>query len=62
MVRGPILDLAGPLDVHPGAVADGAWFEELLTGARASVAGGALPLPSVAPGVAIWRVDGTPAG
>ena len=62
VVRGPDPRPAGPLDVHPGAVADGTWFKELLTGARARVAGGALPLPSVAPGVAIWRVDGTPAG
>ena len=62
VVRGPDPRPAGPLDVHPGAVADGTRFKELLTGARARVAGGALPLPSVAPGVAIWRVDGTPAG
>ena len=38
-----------------GAIADGTVFTSLLTGERATVAGGRLPLPPTPPGAAFWR-------
>ena len=58
IVRGPASRPTGPLPVAHGAVADGTTFEELFTGARSSVAGGMLPLPSTPTGVAVWTTSG----
>jgi alpha-glucosidase len=49
---------AGALPVAYGAVADGTEFEELLTGARATVETGHLPVGPIEPGVAIWTSVG----
>ena len=48
---------AGGLAVAHGAIGDGTPFVSLLTGERATIAGGRLPLASVAPGVALWTTD-----
>ncbi|HEX9114825.1 MAG TPA: maltodextrin glucosidase, partial [Anaerolineae bacterium] len=53
--RGPGTRPSGPLPVDHGAIPDGAEFQELLTGQRATVSGGCLPLPALPPGVQIWR-------
>ena len=57
--RGPGPRPAGPLPVRHGAIPDGATFTELLTGATVRVADGALDLPVMPPGVALWttRID-----
>jgi alpha-glucosidase len=52
--RGPSERPAGPLPVAHGAVPDRTGFVELLTGGRATVTGGILPLPATPPGAAIW--------
>ncbi len=46
---------AMPLFVAHGAIPDGAQFEEILSGAQASVTNGCLPLPAMPQGAAIWR-------
>lgn len=53
--RGPGVRAAGPLPVAAGALPDGAEFTELLSGRRATVSGGQLPLPALPPGVQLWR-------
>ncbi|HKZ85484.1 MAG TPA: maltodextrin glucosidase [Anaerolineae bacterium] len=53
--RGPGARPAGPLPVAYGAIPDGAEFVELLSGARATVIGGHLSLPSMPPGVSFWQ-------
>ncbi len=53
--RGPGERPAGPLPVAHGAIPDGAEFVELLSGTRATVVNGCLPLPSMPVGVAIWQ-------
>ena len=45
-----------------GAIGDGTTFVSLLTGERATVTGGRLPLASMAPGVAMWTTDAGAAG
>jgi alpha-glucosidase len=57
VVRGPDPRPAGPLAVAHGAVEDGTAFVSLLTGDRASVGGGRLPLGPILPGVAVWTTD-----
>jgi hypothetical protein len=52
--RGPDERAASPLPVSRGAIPDGTPFKELLSGASATVANGALSLPAMAPGVAVW--------
>ena len=52
--RGPSDRPADPLPVARGAIANGMDFVELLTGARATVTDGALPMAAMAPGAAIW--------
>lgn len=52
--RGPADRPAAPLRVANGAIANGTAFVELLSGERATVAGGGLPVPAMPPGVAIW--------
>ena len=54
VVRGPG-SRTGDLPVAIGAIADGTVFTSLLTGERATVAGGRLPLPPTPPGAALWR-------
>ena len=54
VVRGPG-SRTGDLPVSHGAIADGTVFTSLLTGERATVAGGRLPLPPTPPGAAFWR-------
>ena len=54
VVRGPG-SRPGDLPVAIGAIADGTVFTSLLTGERATVAGGRLPLPPTPPGAAFWR-------
>ena len=53
--RGPGMRPAKPLRVSHGAIPDGAELVEVLSGGRATVTGGHLPLPAMLPGVAIWR-------
>ena len=53
--RGPGTRPAGPLPVGPGAIPNGVEMVELFTGRRVSVVAGALPLPTLPPGVTIWR-------
>ncbi len=53
VVRGPG-SRTGDLPVALGAIADGSVFTSLLTGERATVADGRLPLPSTPPGAAFW--------
>jgi alpha-glucosidase len=48
---------ASPLPVAQGAIADGTEFVEVISGARATVENGHLPLPEMAAGVLIWRSD-----
>jgi hypothetical protein len=48
------------LPVAHGAIADGTEFEELLSGARATVAGGHLPVGALSSGVAVWTSVGDP--
>jgi alpha-glucosidase len=55
--RGPTPRPAGGLDVGRGAIPDGMTFHERLTGARATVTDGRLPLPATPPGVALWLTD-----
>ena len=57
VVRGPG-SRPGDLPVAIGAIADGTVFTSLLTGERATVAGGRLPLPPTPPGAAFWRTGG----
>ena len=53
--RGPEARSADPLPVAHGAIPGGVEFTEILSGARATIAQGQLPLPSMPPGVSIWR-------
>ncbi len=53
VVRGPG-PRPGDLPVASGAIADGTVFTSVLTGERATVAGGRLPLPATPPGAAMW--------
>jgi alpha-glucosidase len=53
--RGSAPRPAGPLPVRDGGIPDGATLTELESGARLTVAGGALPLPAMPRGLAIWR-------
>jgi alpha-glucosidase len=46
---------AGPLPVAHGAIPDGTEFVEVISGARATVENGHLPLPEMTAGVLIWR-------
>jgi alpha-glucosidase len=57
--RGPSGRPAEPLPVADGAIADGTTFVELLSGSRATVAGGRLPTGTMAAGVAVWVAAGT---
>jgi alpha-glucosidase len=57
VARGPEPRPAGPLVVAHGAVADATTFVSLLTGDRATVTDGRLPLGPTAPGVALWATD-----
>jgi alpha-glucosidase len=52
--RGPGERPASPLSVSHGAVPDGTVFNEILSGAIATVADGALSLPAMPAGVAVW--------
>jgi alpha-glucosidase len=54
VVRGPAPRPGEPLPVAHGAIPDGTSFESVLTGERATVEGGRLPVGTTAPGVAIW--------
>lgn len=60
--RGPEPRPAGPLPVAHGAVADGTTFVELLSGGRATVSSGYLPIGSTPPGIAIWTSNASPPG
>ncbi len=62
VARGPDPRPAGALAVADGAIGDGTTFVSLLTGERATVAGGRLPLASMAPGVAMWTTEAGTAG
>ncbi len=53
--RGSTNRLAGSLPVAHGAIADGAEFVEVISGARATVENGHLPLPDMPAGVMVWR-------
>ncbi|MBN1179305.1 MAG: maltodextrin glucosidase [Anaerolineae bacterium] len=53
--RGPGVRPAGPLPVAHGAIPDGLTFVDVITGQRATVVGGCLPLPEMEPGVSIWQ-------
>lgn len=55
--RGPTTRDASALPVAHGAAPNGLEFVEVLTGARATVVNGCLPLPAMPPGVAIWRTS-----
>ena len=52
--RGPNERAASPLRVSRGAIPDGTRFEELLSGATSTVASGALNLPAMPAGIAVW--------
>jgi alpha-glucosidase len=52
--RGPADRAAAPVRVAHGAVPDRTGFVEILSGGRAKVADGALPIPATPPGVAVW--------
>jgi alpha-glucosidase len=52
--RGPAERPASPLPVSRGAIRDGTALNELLSGASATVTSGALGLPAMQPGVAVW--------
>jgi alpha-glucosidase len=54
VARGPGGRPQGPLFVAAAALADGTELVEVLTGARATVKRGHVPLPATPPGVAIW--------
>ena len=60
VARGPQARPGDPIAVAAGAVADGTAFVEVLTRAEATVRDGHLPVPSMAPGVAIWRAVTSP--
>ncbi|HPH96823.1 MAG TPA: alpha-amylase family glycosyl hydrolase [Anaerolineaceae bacterium] len=53
--RGETPRAAGDLDVAQGGVANGVCFEEVFTHARLEVRNGALPLPEMPQGAAIWK-------
>jgi alpha-glucosidase len=55
--RGPSTRPAGRLRVDQGAIADGTEFVEVLSGRRATVVGGHMPLPPIPVGVSIWRAE-----
>ena len=55
--RGAAVRAAGPLTVAHGAIPNGTHWEEMLTGATAVVADGALPLPALLQGGMIWRMQ-----
>ena len=57
--RGAATRSAGPLPVAHGAIPDGTEFVEVLSGARATVTNGHLPLPTLPPGATVWRSRGT---
>jgi alpha-glucosidase len=61
VARGPQARPGDPIAVAHGAVANGTVFREVLTGADATVRDGHLPVPSIAPGVVIWRAVTPPA-
>ena len=52
--RGPDDRAASALPVSRGAIPDGTRFKELLSGASATAADGALSLPAMPTGVAVW--------
>jgi alpha-glucosidase len=54
IVRGPGSRPAGPLAVWHGGIPDGTTFADLLGGTSLSVTSGALRLPAIPPGLAIW--------
>jgi alpha-glucosidase len=53
--RGSTNRSAFPLPVAQGAIPDGTEFVEVISGARATVIAGRLPLPEMAAGVLVWR-------
>lgn len=53
--RGPHTRSAVPLPVAQGAIPDGAEFVEVISGTRAIVVNGHLPLPDLSAGVLVWR-------
>ncbi len=55
--RGPAARPSGALAVSHGAIPDGREFVEIFTGQRVAVEAGCLPLPSLPPGVSIWRAQ-----
>ena len=57
VARGPERRPAGGLAVAHGAIADGTGFVSLVGGERATVEGGQLPLPAMAPGAVFWTTD-----
>jgi alpha-glucosidase len=52
--RGPAERAASPLPVSRGAIPDGTAFRELLSGATTTVTQGALSLPVMPAGIAVW--------
>jgi alpha-glucosidase len=57
VARGPGGRPAGGLPVAHGALADGTRLVSLLDGGQATIEGGQLALPSMAPGAALWTTD-----
>jgi len=53
--RGAQARPAGPIPVRHAGIPDGAIFVEHFSGARATVASGALPVPTLAQGAQVWR-------
>jgi alpha-glucosidase len=53
--RGSTNRTAAPLPVAHGAIPDGVEFVEVISGARATVVAGHLPLPDMSAGVMVWR-------
>jgi alpha-glucosidase len=57
VARGPADIARGGLATAHGAIADGTPMVSVLTGERTTIAGGRLPIASVAPGVSLWTTD-----